>query len=72
MGRIKSTLIKRTSRQLIENSPESFGKTFNENKKALGNTMPSKKVKNKIAGYIARLKKNQKSIIEDKIDYKDN
>ncbi len=65
MGRIKSTLIKRTSRQLIENSDESFGKTFEENKKALGAILPSKKVRNKIAGYIARIKRNRKAIIED-------
>ncbi len=65
MGRIKSTLIKRTSRQLIENSDESFGKTFEENKKTLGNTLPSKKMRNKIAGYIARVKKNRKTIIQE-------
>jgi small subunit ribosomal protein S17e len=65
MGRIKSTLIKRTSRQLIENTDESFGKTFAENKKALGTTLPSKKMRNKIAGYIARIKKNTKTIIDD-------
>ena len=66
MGRIKSTLIKRTSRQLIESSGESFGKTFEENKKAIGETMPSKKMRNKIAGYITRINKNTKNIIDDK------
>jgi small subunit ribosomal protein S17e len=71
MGRIKSTLTKRTSRQLIEKSPESFGKTFEENKKSLGNTIPSKKMRNKIAGYIARIKKNTKTII-DSDDENDN
>jgi small subunit ribosomal protein S17e len=65
MGRIKSTLVKRTSRQLIKNSEESFGKTFGENKKALTKTLPSKKMRNKIAGYIARIKKNTKKIIDD-------
>jgi len=65
MGRIKSKLIKRTSRQLLENSDESFEKTFEENKKALRNTVPSKKVRNKIAGYIARIKKNRKTIINN-------
>ena len=65
MGRIKSTLIKRTSRKLIENSSESFGKTFEENKKALGSILPSKKMRNKIAGYIARINKNTKNIIDD-------
>jgi small subunit ribosomal protein S17e len=65
MGRIKSTLVKRTSRQLVKNSEESFGKTFGENKKVLGKTLPSKKMRNKIAGYIARIKKNTKKIIDD-------
>ena len=65
MGRIKSKLIKRTSRQLLERTDESFGKTFEENKKALGNTLPGKKTRNKIAGYIARIKKNTKTIIDD-------
>ena len=65
MGRIKSTLVKRTSRQLLENSPESFGKTFEENKKSLGSILPSKKMRNKIAGYVARIKKNTKTIIND-------
>ena len=68
MGRIKSTLIKRTSRKLIENSDESFGKTFEENKKSLGNTLPSKRMKNRIAGYITRLKRNQKKVIDDNKD----
>lgn len=71
MGRIKSTLTKRTSRLLLEKSPESFGKTFEENKKPLGNTIPSKKMRNKIAGYIARIKKNTKTIIDSE-DQNDN
>ena len=66
MGRIKSKVIKRTSRQLLENAQESFGKTFEENKRSLGSSLlPSKKVRNKIAGYLTRLKKNQKKIISD-------
>jgi len=65
MGRVKSTLIKRTSRKLIEKSDESFGKTFEENKRTLGSILPSKQMRNKIAGYIARIKKNRKTIIDD-------
>jgi small subunit ribosomal protein S17e len=65
MGRIKSTLIKRTSRQLLKNSEESFGKTFEENKKALGNILPSKRMRNSVAGYIARIKKNAKTELTD-------
>lgn len=65
MGRIKTTLIKRTSRQLMDSSSEDFHKTFEENKKVLGSTLPSKRMRNQVAGYIARLKKNQKKIIDD-------
>ena len=65
MGRIKSTLIKRTSRQLLEKDDDSFGKTFEENKKTLGSILPSKRTRNRIAGYVARLKKNRKTIIDD-------
>jgi len=65
MGRIKSTLVKRTSRQLIAQSPESFDKTFEGNKKALGSILPSKRTRNKIAGYIARINKNTKTIIDN-------
>jgi len=58
MGRIKSTLVKRTSRKLIEN--DSFSGSFENNKRVLGsNTMPSKRIRNMIAGYISRLKKVQ-------------
>jgi small subunit ribosomal protein S17e len=65
MGRIKPKLIKRTSRQLLESSNESFTKTFEGNKKILNKTLPSKKVRNKIAGYIARIKKNEKTLINN-------
>ncbi|MCH7850184.1 MAG: 30S ribosomal protein S17e [Nanoarchaeota archaeon] len=65
MGRIKTKLIKRTSRQLLENSEDSFKNTFEENKKVLGSILPSKRMRNQIAGYIGRLKKNKKTIIDD-------
>lgn len=68
MGRIKSTLIKRTSKQLVESSEDSFSKSFEDNKKALGRTLPSKKTRNKIAGYITRMKRNQKKIIDSDAD----
>ncbi|GEM_PF-468248 len=65
MGRIKSMLVKRTSRQLLAITPESFDVTFDKSKMALGRSLPSKKVRNKIAGYIARIKKrNAKKAIE--------
>ncbi len=53
MGRIKTTLIKRTTRELME--LEEFSPDFKENKIKLGNILPSKKIRNKIAGYLTRL-----------------
>lgn len=58
MGRIKSTLIKKAARQLIEGENR-FNTDFDHNKKILVEGMPSKSMKNKIAGYIARLKRMQ-------------
>ncbi len=55
MGRIKSTLIKRTARSLIKK--EIGSESFEENKRILGNSLPSKSIRNKVAGYITRLKK---------------
>lgn len=66
MGRIKTMVVKRSSRKLMENSPESFAEDFESNKKALGNTMPSKRMKNMIAGYLTRIKKNSHKLIEEK------
>jgi ribosomal protein S17E len=59
MGRIKSTLVKRTANNLLKEDNQ-FSEDFEKNKKLLGRTMPSKKVRNKIAGYISRLKKQEK------------
>ena len=54
MGRIKSTMIKKAAKQLLDKE-HSFKSDFNHNKKILRNTMPSIPIRNKIAGYIARL-----------------
>ena len=53
MGRIKSLMVKKAARQLLNETV--FNEEFNNNKKHLGNTMPSKPIRNKIAGYITRL-----------------
>jgi len=59
MGRIKSTLVNRTARNLLKEG-NFFSESFEQNKKMLVGTMPSKRIRNKIAGYISRLKKRQK------------
>ena len=56
MGKIKSKLIKRTANSLIEKGIEFKGQ-FEENKNILGKTMPSKKIRNQMAGYLVRIKK---------------
>ncbi|MEK6914924.1 MAG: 30S ribosomal protein S17e [Nanoarchaeota archaeon] len=66
MGRIKQLMVKRASRELIQKEG-SFGENFDPNKRLLGSTMPSKKVRNKIAGYIARLKKAERIIKENPV-----
>ena len=58
MGRIKSKLVKRTSHLLLKEENQ-FNGNFEDNKKFLTSLTPSKKIRNKIAGYIARLKKQQ-------------
>lgn len=59
MGRIKSTLVKRTTKNLLTEQDFPFTGSFEDNKKILGMTMPSKRIRNMIAGYLGRLKKMQ-------------
>jgi len=61
MGRVKITLVKRTARDLLKEE-NVFTQDFNRNKKVLGNTLPSKRIRNMIVGYITRIKKRQKQI----------
>jgi len=55
MGRIKSLMVKKAAKQILDEKV--FNTEFENNKKALKDTMPSKPIKNKIAGYITRLMK---------------
>jgi len=69
MGKIKSKLIKRSAKILIKEGVE-FSENFEKNKKILKNTMPSKKLRNQMAGFLSRMKKqerqNQPEILKDK------
>lgn len=57
MGRIKTTLTKRTAISLFNNNKETFQKDFESNKKIVTEKLDtsSKKLRNIIAGYITRL-----------------
>jgi len=59
MGKIKSKLIKKSAEELVKRGIE-FTESFEQNKKILGNTMPSKKIRNQIAGYLSRKNKNKR------------
>ena len=58
MGRIKSKVVKKTSNILISEDSR-FSKDFDENKSIIRELMPSKKVRNQIAGQLVRLKKRK-------------
>ncbi len=59
MGKIKSKTVKRATKNLVGKGI-AFGEDFEQNKRILGNEMPSKKVRNKMAGYITRVKKQER------------
>ena len=64
MGRIKSSGIKKAARTLAQK--EGFSENFVQNKKSLETyELPDKGTRNKIAGYISRLKKaeNKQEIV---------
>ncbi len=60
MGKIKTKLIKNTAEKLIEEGIE-FNEDFEKNKKILGDTMPSKKIRNQVAGYLSRKIRQEKN-----------
>ncbi len=60
MGKIKSKFIRRTADIFLKEGIE-FSEDFEENKKILQDTMPSKKIRNRMAGYLCRLKKQKKA-----------
>ena len=58
MGKIKSKMMRRTSEILLKEDID-FSEDFDKNKKILGDTMPSKKLRNRIAGLISRMKRQE-------------
>ena len=59
MGNIRTSFVKRTSKELIENYEGQFTTDFDENKKLVEEftTVSTKHLRNKIAGYVTRLVK---------------
>jgi small subunit ribosomal protein S17e len=63
MGRIKTDMVKRTTRKLLAAYSDKFAKSFTKNKEALGvlAEVRSKKLRNVIAGYASRLKTQEET-----------
>ena len=61
MGRIRTTFVKRTGQNLLKENPGLFKADFEHNKKLVVERLeiPSKKLRNVIAGYITQLAKRQ-------------
>jgi len=57
MGNIRTSFVKRLSRELIETHKGEFTTDFDENKKLVMeySTVSTKHLRNKIAGYVTRL-----------------
>lgn len=61
MGRIKTKLIKRITKDIVKEHRDELKKDFEENKELVGKfaDIPSKKLRNVIAGYATRLVKEE-------------
>ncbi len=61
MGRVKSTAIKGLGMKLLRMYPDKFTADFEHNKNAIKELgmIGSKRIRNKVAGYIVRLKKRE-------------
>ncbi|MBU1252019.1 MAG: 30S ribosomal protein S17e [Nanoarchaeota archaeon] len=63
MGKIKSKQIKRTGKELVKRGIQ-FSDNFDKNKEILGKTMPSKKIRNQIAGFLVRFERQRQKEIK--------
>ncbi len=62
MGRVRPTYIKRLARDLVETEEGRFSDDFDHNKNVLKemDQFESRKVRNRVAGYIVRVLENKK------------
>jgi small subunit ribosomal protein S17e len=58
LGKVRTETVKRAARELIERFPDKFTNEYGVNKLAVNELLraPSKKLRNRIAGYVTRLK----------------
>ncbi|MCJ7450627.1 MAG: 30S ribosomal protein S17e [Candidatus Nanohaloarchaeota archaeon QJJ-9] len=62
MGRVRPRHIKRVAKTLVEDDEERFEKDFEHNKDVLKDLgeFESRKIRNRVAGYIVRVLENKK------------
>ena len=62
MGKVRTSIVKRTARKILELYPDRVSLSFEENKKLVQEVVDvkSKKLRNQIAGYLTHLVKLQK------------
>lgn len=66
MGRIKGTLVKRISKELLTEHKDAFSSDFGKNKEVLNRFGIPKKIRNSIAGYVARKIKKEEQKVKTK------
>ncbi|MFB6199633.1 MAG: 30S ribosomal protein S17e [Candidatus Nanohaloarchaea archaeon] len=67
MGRVRPTYIKRLAKDLVDADAERFSDDFEENKEELKEMgeFESKKLRNRVAGYIVRVVENKDFGVEN-------
>jgi small subunit ribosomal protein S17e len=62
MSKVRQTYIKRLAQDLVDAAPDRFSEDFDENKEELRETeeFESKKLRNRVAGYIVRVVQNKR------------
>ncbi len=59
LGKVRTEIVKRTARDMLQRYPDKFTVDFETNKKAVSEAfgLDQKKLRNKVAGYTTRLKR---------------
>jgi small subunit ribosomal protein S17e len=67
LGNVRTDQVKRTARELVRRFPDKFTDNFEENKRLVGLLLQSttRKVRNQIAGYIARYLRGQEEEVSE-------
>ncbi|KUO85739.1 MAG: 30S ribosomal protein S17e [Vulcanisaeta sp.] len=70
MGKVRPRYVKSLARRLLETYPDRFSEDFESNKKVVAELadIPSKSVRNKVAGEITRMIKKMKAGASEKAE----